>query len=366
MTIVFFARYFYPHIGGVEKHVAEVGERLAEKGHRVIVISENPQTPHSNTKQSKSSSATPTGKAKSIESYNIDAGNEGFLKKFRIWKQLWGYRKLIEKADVVHCHDVFFWYLPFRFLYPSKKVYTTFHGYEGNTIPGKRAKVMHKLSEKLSKGNICIGKFLEKWYGTKATYVTYGAAESIKDKTENLKKKWNKNAISNEMVFLGRLEEETGIMKYLKAFKIITEKYPKLKLIVLGDGALRGKAVEFTKENGLNVEFRGFITNTNEFLLRTNFVFTSRYLGILESLVGKNYVLSTYNSLIMRDYLTDTPFKEFISISPNAEEIASDFIKHFEDSILTDAVVKTGFEWARGQTWEKMTEIYLSLWSKPV
>lgn len=366
MTIVFFARYFYPHIGGVEKHVAEIGERLAEKGHMVIVISENTQIPHSNIKQSKTTSATPSGKAKIIESYNIEAGNEGFLKKFRVWKQLWSYRKLIKEADIVHCHDVFFWYLPFRFLYPSKKVYTTFHGYEGNTIPGKRAKAMHKLSEKLSKGNICIGKFLEKWYGTKATYVSYGATEILKDKTGDLNKKWNKNAISNEIVFLGRLEEETGIMKYLKAFKIITEKYPKLKLIVLGNGALRGKAEEFTKENGLNVEFKGFITNTDDFLLRTNFVFTSRYLGILEALAGKNYVLSTYNSLIMKDYLTETPFKDFISISQNEDGIARDFITHFEDPILTEAIVKNGFEWIKEQTWDKMTKTYLSLWSKPV
>ncbi len=366
MTIVFFARYFYPHIGGVEKHVAEVGERLVEKGHRVIVISENPQIPHSNTKQSKITSATPTGKAKTIESYNIEAGNEGFLKKFRVWKQLWGYRKLIKEADIAHCHDVFFWYLPFRFLYPSKKVYTTFHGYEGNTIPGKKAKAMHKLSEKLSKGNICIGKFLEKWYGTKATYVSYGATETLKHKTENLNKEWSKGSMSNKIVFLGRLEEETSIMKYLKAFKIITKKYPKLKLTVLGDGALRGKAEEFVKENGLNVEFKGFITNTDEFLLGTNFVFTSRYLGILESLAGKNYVLSTYNSLIMKDYLTDTPFKDYIFIAPDAEGIANDFVKHFEDIKLTAAITEKGFKWAKEQTWDKMTETYLSLWSKPV
>ena len=67
--------------------------------------------------------------------------------------------------------------LPFRFLCPTKKVYTTFHGYEGNSIPTKKAILMHKISEKLSNGNICIGDFLEKWYGTKATYISYGATE---------------------------------------------------------------------------------------------------------------------------------------------------------------------------------------------
>ena len=40
MTILFFSRLFYPHIGGVEKHVWEIARRLTKKGNRVIVVSE--------------------------------------------------------------------------------------------------------------------------------------------------------------------------------------------------------------------------------------------------------------------------------------------------------------------------------------
>jgi hypothetical protein len=51
---------------------------------------------------------------------------------------MWNNRDLIKEADIIHCHDVFFWYLPFRFLFPQKKVYIPFHGYEGNNPPNKR------------------------------------------------------------------------------------------------------------------------------------------------------------------------------------------------------------------------------------
>jgi len=35
-------------------------------------------------------------------------------------------RQLLQNADIIHCHDVFYWYLPFRFLYPHKPVFTPF------------------------------------------------------------------------------------------------------------------------------------------------------------------------------------------------------------------------------------------------
>ena len=40
MTILFFCQTFYPHIGGVEKHVLEVSKLLVKKGHLVTVLTE--------------------------------------------------------------------------------------------------------------------------------------------------------------------------------------------------------------------------------------------------------------------------------------------------------------------------------------
>lgn len=153
MNILFISRLSYPHIGGVETHLREIGKCLSRKGHTVMVI---------------------TGK-------QINYPKIKFIGLLFIWLWFFRNRSVIEEADIVHCHDVFFWYLPFRFLYPKKPVYTTFHGYETAFPPSRKAVLIRKISEKLSWGNICVGDYIKKWYGTKPTFVTYGGINKMKN-----------------------------------------------------------------------------------------------------------------------------------------------------------------------------------------
>lgn len=359
MTILFLSRLFYPHIGGVEKHVYEIGERLSEKGHRVIVISEETQESHSVSYQSNSPSATSVGRLKKLESYNIKPGKDGWQKKFRIWKQLWGYRKIIKSADVVHCHDVFFWYLPFRFIFLRKKVYTTFHGYEGNNLPGRKAILMHKLAEKLSYGNICVGAFLNKWYGTKTDFVTYGAV-NLQAIEKYKTKKIDKKKSSNKIIFIGRLENETGIMKYLQAFKILNEQNKNFSLDVYGKGSLENEIKKYREANNLNINLKGFIMNIESVLNNYGYVFCSRYLGMLESMTFSKPVFAEYNNLIKKDYLQMTPFADYISIAENAKNIAKDFEDNLSGQKILDT--KKAYAWVKNYTWDEMVNLYLQLW----
>jgi len=146
MKILFITRRAWPDIGGVEKHVGEVARALKKKGHNVKVISE-----------------------KEIKHPNIKIFGLLF-----IWYWIWKNHKIIINADVVHCHDVFIWYLPFRFLYPRKAVYTTFHGWEGVwPIPQKNI-LLKRIAAELSWGTIAVGKYIEKYYGIKTDKIIYG------------------------------------------------------------------------------------------------------------------------------------------------------------------------------------------------
>ena len=71
----------------------------------------------------------------------------------------------------------------------------------------------------------------------------------------------------------------------------------------------------------------------------------------------KKPVFAVYNNKIKKDYLTMTPFKKFISIEKNAEEIAIDLLKEIDKEKIEE-----GYEWAIKQTWEKMASDYLRLW----
>lgn len=352
MSILFLTRSYHPNVGGVEKHIEKVSEVLVKKGYEVTIISEMPD---SNYYQSSQAIANLAEKG-NPKIYYIKVGRNDWFKKFRIWKELFFRIRLIRKAEIVHAHDVYFWYLPFRFLFPLKKNFVTFHGYEGNKTPNSRRKFMHKISEILSNGNICIGKFLEKWYGTKADLVSYGAVDK-----ELLTEKSRSVIKVNKGVYIGRLEYEAGILEYLKAIKILKDKGIQLSVDVFGNGSLEKAAKEYVNTKDLSVNFKGFIKNVDEHLSNYRFAFVSRYLGIIEALAFGLPVIAHYNNSIKRDYLELTPFARYIKIAGSKEEIASGL-----EDILRGGNKKniSVYKWIKRNTWEDMALLYIKLWNK--
>ncbi|MDO8621267.1 MAG: glycosyltransferase family 4 protein [Candidatus Levybacteria bacterium] len=347
MNILFLSRLFYPHIGGVEKHVLEISRELMKKGHRIIVITEQHDK---NLKLEE--------EIEGIEVYRIPVGKDSFFKKFRIWRQLWEFRKLIKNADIVHCHDVFFWYLPFRLLYPRKPVYTTFHGYETYPIP-KKAILVRKISEILSRGNICIGQFMKKWYGTKPTYVSYGGAKVSEKRPFGFAQGGqvkSEKQVERSAVFVGRLDEQTGFLTYLEAVKKIKKKFPDFKFTVFGDG-------KFNNKIGKDIDFRGFVGNYEKELPKFNFVFASRYLSILEAMAAKRLVFAVYDNPVKEDYLKMSPFAKYIIIANSADEIVQKVV-YFLENPKEEELIGKAFEWAKKQSWENLSNTYINLWQR--
>lgn len=158
MKIVFLTRLYLPHVGGVEKHVREVSLKLKKKGNIVKIITEKYDD--------------------SLKDFEIIDGLEVYrikaLNKWQTWLEIWKLKTLFQRSDVVHIHDVFYWYFPLLWL--NKKTFITFHGYEGSNIPNWKQVFWHRLAAKLTKGNICIGDFHKKWYGVNPDFISYGAA----------------------------------------------------------------------------------------------------------------------------------------------------------------------------------------------
>lgn len=338
-NIIFFSRLFYPNIGGVEKHVFEISKLLIKKDYKVTIITENTQ------------SLPTVDNIDRIQIIRINTGKEGSFKKIRIWINLLQYISLFRSADIIHCHDIFFWYLPFRFIFPFKKVFTTFHGYEANEIPNRKSILMHKIAEKLSNGNICVGEFFNKWYGTKPTIITYGAVNKLL-----IKQSISRNKTSNrKAMFLGRLENETGIMSYLKAIKKLG-----IGLDIFGNGSLEKDVKLYIKNNNLNVKLKGFVFNATDYIKDYEYVFTSRYLGILEAMAVKKPIFTEYNNQIKKDYLEMTPFAKYISISSTSDEIVREFKNYINNK--SNINIDKGYDWVKDKTWESMVENYLRLW----
>lgn len=330
MNVLFLTRRFYPDVGGVEKHVLRVSELLIKKGHKVTVVTES----HGQEKN-----------FNGIQIFRIKS-RDGWFKKFDIWLWLFGNKDLIKKADIVHAHDVYYWYYPFKFIYPSKKSFVTFHGYENYPIK-KRAIIIRKITEKLSNGNIIVGDFIKKWYGTKPDYVIYGGIDvprtikPVKDK--------------KSAVFVGRLDEHTGILDYVKTIDLVRKKYSKFEFKIYGDGKFKQQLIEYRPG--------GFIENAEEYIEDYNFVFASRYLSILEALARKRLVFALYDNPVKEDYLKMAPFSKFIIMENNPELLAKKVLFYLDNEEEVEKFTKIGFEWAQEQSWNRIKNVYLDLWS---
>jgi len=345
MTILFFSRLFYPHIGGVEKHVLEISKILVKNGYKIIIFTEQ-------FDRKLKLYDTTAG----IDIYRISVGKDNWFKKFRIWRELWKYRNLIRGANVVHCHDVFFWYFPFRFLFPNKPVFTTFHGYETKFPPAKFAILIRKISEKLSFGNICVGDYIKKWYGTTPTFVTYGGVEIRNSKFE-IRNKFKTQISKPKIVFIGRLEEDTGALIYLKALELMRQKKIDFEFEACGDGFLKRSVEQYGKVHG-------FLKDLKKYIERADIVFTSSYLSILEVMKHKKLVFAVYDNPLKEDYLKMAPFAKWIVVENSLAKVVEKieyFIKQFEEK---EKALANAYQWASKQTWGKVADIYLRLWRR--
>lgn len=320
-------RLFYPHIGGVERHVGEIGRRLVKRGHKVTVVTGDMK------------GTEEVEEIEEIKVFRIPYPKIRFFGLLYIWLWFLKNRSLINQSDIIHCHDVFIWYLPVRFLYPKKPVYTTFHGWEGVFPPRKKAILIRKLAEKLSWGNICVGDYIKKWYGTKPSYITYGGA-TLDQRVDRP----NQEGV----VFIGRLDKDTGLPIYLKALK-------KVKIQFLGDGPLRKEAEKYGK-------VLGFVENVRPYIFQSRFVFTSGYLSILEAMAAKRLVFSVYDNPLKKDYLKMAPFAKWIIIESDPKKLSEKIKYYLNHPEEEEKLVEKAYNWAKNQSWKRVVDLYLKLW----
>lgn len=307
MTILFFSRLFYPHIGGVEKHVFEISQELIKLGHQVTVVTEQYD------KKLKIAE-----KRNGVKIYRIPVWDMSERsKKWQIWKWLWQHQSLISQADIVHIHDVFFWYLPFRFIYPLKKVFITFHGYETKFPPSRSAILQRRLAAKLTSVNICVGDYIAKWYGIKPTLITYGATDQ---KPLPLPKK-------PSILILGRLSQDNSIDEIRRALK----------------------------QTGYTATTIVGKRNITPHLKKSTLVIASSYLSIFDALGAGRPVLSICTNPLKKDYLK--PLSKCIHIASSVKQLAQLIRMHTSGAYM-------GKPWPNLPTWDKIAQFYLKLWQK--
>ena len=330
MKILFLSRRYYPDRGGIEKHIDEISKILIKQGHEILIVT-----------QSKGTSKNRYG----AQIVRIPQNPKKSSEKLHVWKWFWKNRSILQNADIIHAHDVYWWYWPYRFLLLNKKSFVTFHGYE--TYPIKRgAIVSRKISEILASGSIIVGDFMKKWYFAKPDKVIYGGV-NIPNKTSSPKNKYS-------AVFMGRLDEHTGIMDYAKAVELVREDNPKFKFTILGEGRFANKLKKYS--------LKKYNPDVDKFFQENNFAFVSRYLSILEAFANKRLVIAQYDNPVKKDYLEKTPYKDYIDIVNTPEAIAGKVNYLLKNNKEIENKVNRAFEWVQKSSWENVVDNYIKLW----
>jgi glycosyltransferase involved in cell wall biosynthesis len=246
-------------------------------------------------------------------------------------------------VEVIHSHDIYPRHL--RKFIPRVRWVHTFHGYEGWPLD-EAAIASRKVVRREVDYCVGVGQFIEKWYGTKLDAVTYGAADDPGEA---------KAGPGIDVVMLSRLEEDTGFREYLQGFELIHQRHPKARMVVLGDGSLRGWGEQFAADHQLPVAFRGWVKEHLSFRSSARVVFAGGYQSILETARLGKPLVAQYNTPIKKDYLEMHPLAREMVIVSSPEEVAAGYERALK---LSRAELDKAAAWAREQTWEKLADQY--------
>ncbi|MFW9975124.1 MAG: glycosyltransferase family 4 protein [Candidatus Thorarchaeota archaeon] len=336
---------YKPAIGGVEKHVEEVVKELLKRGIKCDVFT-------SSQAQNNECDSLYDG----ARVYRLPNGWGSFPILILLW--LWKRKKEFPRYSIIHVHDaipLLIWFPILKLVFPKVPVFATFHGFERDPIPGY-FKVLRQLAQKLVKGTICVGVFIQKHYRIKCDWITYGAISSVDRGTEK----------KNGALFIGRLERDTGIEDYLRSLIILKEQYNiDLRLTVCGEGSLRNSLEAISQKNGITVDFLGPLLNTTTLLKTNRFSFASGYLSIVESMAYGLPVLSVANSPLKHDYLKSIQNQKApILLHSSAKAIAHTVQKLMTDRAFEERISTSSKNWVSKMTWTELVEGYLTIWRK--
>jgi len=333
MNILFLTRYFYPHIGGVEKQVLKLSQELIKRGHQVTIITLKHDSHLKNQEI--------VSKIKIIRIPYLKIKYFGLLS---IWLWLLKNIKLLKQADIVHSHSVLIWYWPFRLLLPKKPVYVTFHGWEGIYPIPKKNILIRKIDAFLAWKNITIGDYVVKHYRIKADKIMYAAVDLPKQQSQ--KKDYRR------LIYVGRLDPDTGLEKILQALSYLKG----FTIDFCGGGPLADECKKFGMVHGF--------VEPNLFLAKAFICLSPGGASILEAFTYKCLIITTYNNPVKKDYLLMTPFASSIIVKETPSALAQAIKYYSQHPSAAQAKINQAYAWVKTQNWEQAVKLYLKLWQQ--
>lgn len=369
MNVIFIANRCKPNVGGVQRHLDFLCIELANRGHCVTVIaSANEQSDNCTCLDLHATQTTPYRRIIFGES------SHPFLTKCKALFVLIHYFKLLWTADVVHFHDykvLIHWALPIAIALRlfHRKIFITFHGWEGICPPKRSVIYQRRFAELICSGVISVGNYIDFWYGTRSDIVIYGGVRATSSEPdEAILCGQHTDKKSSSIVFVGRLEADSSVLRYLDAWKQLYSIFPDHVLYLCGDGILRS-IIEQRVAHGeyKKVILLGNVTHPEEYIQQASVVLTSGYLAMLEVMSLGKPLVTVYENPLKEDYLRQIPGAEkMFWVCGSAVEIVTAINKIISQPDCTSDKVMLGKKFALENSWSHVAESYISLWDRAI
>ncbi len=348
MKILFATSFFLPHSGGVEQYIYGLSRELLRHGHAVTVICCNTE----NVKQ--------TEVFNGMNILRIDAWN--FLNgQFPVPKPTLRNFRIINAAlsgqEVVNVHARLYPFSLFAVFFARLKrvpVIASEHGTCHTPFKNPLLSLMASLWDHTIGALIfraanhtvatskAAGKLLEH-LGIKNSDIVHNSLD-----LKRFTKEWQP---SKQIVFVGRLVEQKGVLDLMQVFKNIAPDFPGLKLVIIGDGPLKA---EILKRKTHYIEVLGNLENEeviNHLYKSQIFVNPSHSEGlpttILEACAVGVPVIAT-NVGSTREVI-DTKYL----VQPGDISALEQIIRDFLTKTNLDRVSRENLERAKDFSWQK-------------
>lgn len=331
--------FYEPHLGGIETHVKAINRELIKQGHQVSVLT-----------QRYDKSLPLQEKLDQVEITRIDLERKysnKLIDKLTVWQQVAKQSQLLLKADVIHVHDVYWWLLPLLPLFWSK-IYLTFHGWEGQFPVPWQNKLVRWCWSKLTLKTIHVGDYIEEFYWDKPDLVIYGGVKVP------LKKTIKKSRKKLQIIFVGRLEAENDLKKYLSLAKKLKSVLD-IEITWVGDGFYREECEQYGQVTGM-------VKDLTKYIVRADLVWSASYLSILEAQAQGKIVCAFYSQQLKERYLKSYPGSVYMLVASSEEQLKKQILELLENRQLLNKYSAQAQQWASQQTWAKITNQYQQLW----
>lgn len=264
MKVALVCPYDFSRPGGVKSHIVSLSKHLTILGHQVKIIA-----PNINANLVEEKNVHFFGRSRSVNiggtkiDVNIALGEE---------KQSLRSFLSSESFDIIHYHTIWNPLLPFQVLKHSKtKQVATFHDtpkskFVGDWIMPTVARGVFTFLDQIISVSKSQSAFISRF--SKRTIHIIPNGIDLEEIQSVAPADGTRKDDHFQMFFLGRLEPRKGVMHALEAFKKLKERYPKMKLVIAGDGDGRAEVEQYIELHNLHdVSLLGFVDEATKYRL---------------------------------------------------------------------------------------------------